>query len=616
MLASLVAQRPQPLSSSFALILSLAVLFALLATASGVAVRRRQALPEHAWWRVAGATFSSDEQERVTAYDHSDRERKALQDHAGVAREALAAFNGGSADRIAHRAVAGLEEFPRELASFLEARARGLERLTVVLFGRTKSGKSTLFAALTGQGFDGIGDGRQNVTRENRRARLGAVEVVDSPGISGVGSLPLEETTLAAVREADVVVVQITDDRLSREDLERIEQLAWPPRPVVIAVNIKAGDLERVVQRPDKVFREEDLDAHVGRLREGLPSFAGRHLPVVRYHALGAATARRSRWRRDRRALWEASGIEALLDQLRDVGVEATAAARRVPPALAERTAHRVDALLATCAEEARTQQEGEERGLAQVHGVMDEARGRRALARAAVDEHFSEAELTLIEAFAASDVDAYRDRVQQALDPAGLGRRIEEILNAIRTEMIEKFEELAEELEVLGVEVDDDFDEFEALWEEVQRDRRTLDDTARQRKRRRIVRAIIRGAVTGAAGVAGAAASGGPAAAAAGGAGDLAAKALLDRVLPDIEVPSQSRDAHLQRTRQFIEGRRRDALQTFQSTLESELLHPLEQRVVSPRLGSIGTLARFVATAEGQRQILSASPHSHEEKP
>lgn len=82
--------------------------------------------------------------------------------------------------------------------------------------------------------------------------------------------------------------------------------------------------------------------------------------------------------------------------------------------------------------------------------------------------------------------------------------------------------------------------------------------------------------------------------------------------------MPSQSRDAHLRRTRQLVESVRRDALTTFESTLESGLLQPLEQRLVPPRVEAIDTLAMFVATAEHHRQILrdAVDAYAYEETP
>lgn len=267
---------------SFALAVVVVALVGL-GVAGVVIAGARTRLPEHAWWRAAGAMFAADFSARSAAYADAAEQQGVLHERAVAAREDLEPFLDGAAEPMARDAIAALEELPRELASVLEGRERGLEKLTIVLFGCTKAGKSSLFAALTGEGFDGVGDGRQNVTRDNRRATLGHVEVVDSPGISGVGSKPLEATTLDAVHEADVLLVHVTDDRLSKEDLARIDALAWPSRPVIVAVNVKAADLRRIVERPDKVFRERDLGSQgAGRLLPRVECRSGKAISMAR----------------------------------------------------------------------------------------------------------------------------------------------------------------------------------------------------------------------------------------------------------------------------------------------------------------------------------------------
>ena len=114
--------------------------------------------------------------------------------------------------------------------------------------------------------------------------------------------------------------------------------------------------------------------------------------------------------------MWDASRIDGLLDQLEEVGPAATAAARLLPGAVVEHTTERLEEVLEDCAEHARAVRVGEKRALAQVRGVIEETRGRRAAARAAIDEHFANAQLGLIDALGETDLKAYRKHVKEVL--------------------------------------------------------------------------------------------------------------------------------------------------------------------------------------------------------
>jgi hypothetical protein len=217
---------------------------------------------------------------------------------------------------------------------------------------------------------------------------------------------------------------------------------------------------------------------------------------------------------------------------------------------------------------------------------------------------HFSETELALIGALAEPDADAYRDRVEHALGREALGRQLEELLDAARSEVVEKFEELVEELDVMGVDLGGDTSGVDAVWSHVQERRQKTEKTKSKRRTRGILRAVLRGAAA-AAGTAAGAFVAGPGAVAGGGAAMLAADRLLDAVLPEIVVPEQDRETQLRSIRDVVKRLRRDALKAFDSSLEKGLLGPLEERLVPPRLAAIQSLNAFVEAADRHRQVL-----------
>ncbi|MEH2116528.1 GTPase [Nostoc sp.] len=107
-----------------------------------------------------------------------------------------------------------LEELDR-VSESLRAKQRALKHFSIAFIGKTKAGKSTLHAIITGDGWDAIGVGKQRTTRFNRVYEWKNIRIIDTPGIGAPGGKSDEEIAESIIEESDVIcyVVTITIDR-------------------------------------------------------------------------------------------------------------------------------------------------------------------------------------------------------------------------------------------------------------------------------------------------------------------------------------------------------------------------------------------------------------------
>jgi len=104
----------------------------------------------------------------------------------------------------------------KELRERFEARAQHLDRISLVLFGCTGAGKSSLVEALSrGDGTRVSPDGRLDHTREIAVVRWEGCDLVDTPGIEGWAEAAerelIEREAHEALKRADLVILTFHD---------------------------------------------------------------------------------------------------------------------------------------------------------------------------------------------------------------------------------------------------------------------------------------------------------------------------------------------------------------------------------------------------------------------
>jgi predicted GTPase len=101
----------------------------------------------------------------------------------------------------------------------LNAKQRDLNHFSIAFMGKTKAGKSTLHAIITGEGWDAIGVGKQRTTRFNRVYEWKNIRIIDTPGIGAPGGKTDEEIAQSVIEESDVICYVVTNDSIQETSL-------------------------------------------------------------------------------------------------------------------------------------------------------------------------------------------------------------------------------------------------------------------------------------------------------------------------------------------------------------------------------------------------------------
>lgn len=110
---------------------------------------------------------------------------------------------------------------------------------TIVLYGRTMAGKSTLMEILTHGNGQSIGKGAQRTTLDVRDYYWNGLRVFDVPGTCSFGGKEDDELAFEAAKTADLALFLLTDDAPQPEEAERLGELRKLGKPVLGIINVK-----------------------------------------------------------------------------------------------------------------------------------------------------------------------------------------------------------------------------------------------------------------------------------------------------------------------------------------------------------------------------------------
>ena len=178
--------------------------------------------------------------------------------------------------------------------------------VTIMLFGRTRAGKSTTMEALTAGDGASIGVGRQHTTTEFRtyyyprrldggKPDTPALRIVDTPGIEGFEGDALAKMAERFIERSDHILFLLTDDKATADELERFGTIRTQGKGVTVLLNVKANDedLDLLVDNPALVFKQDEIDGHTRRICGYLEKRFGMFPPrVIPIHARAAWLAR------------------------------------------------------------------------------------------------------------------------------------------------------------------------------------------------------------------------------------------------------------------------------------------------------------------------------------
>ncbi len=114
-----------------------------------------------------------------------------------------------------------------------------MQNFTIVLYGRTMAGKSTLMEILRHGDGSTIGKGSQRTTRDVRGYEWEGLKIFDVPGTCSFGGQVDDKTALEAAKSADLALFLLTDDAPQPEEADRLAELKSLGKPVLGIVNVK-----------------------------------------------------------------------------------------------------------------------------------------------------------------------------------------------------------------------------------------------------------------------------------------------------------------------------------------------------------------------------------------
>ena len=168
-----------------------------------------------------------------------------------------------------------------------------LKDFKLVLFGRTKVGKSTVREALTKGNGSTIGKGGQSTTLEVNQYSWYNLKVYDTPGTlsvkdtdrdpSGIGEE--ERKALELLLRADISLFMFATDNIETAELEYLRKIAGKGKDILVLLNVKSdmSDYRKFLLRKKNLEISLERQAgHVNRIRE---AEAGKPFDILPIHA-------------------------------------------------------------------------------------------------------------------------------------------------------------------------------------------------------------------------------------------------------------------------------------------------------------------------------------------
>jgi len=354
------------------------------------------------------------------------------------------------------------------LRTDLLAKQRSLNRFCMAAVGRTKAGKSTVIATLTGRDQAAKGDGGQGFTRYNRAYTYCGIRLIDTPGIGAAGgqgdtSEQAEQRDSQVARsifpETDLVCFVMDSDSTTPCARELLQQLHDRGKAFIILLNVKAatqGGIDLCRQRLEAKFAhdgEQSISGNINAIRRDLSSVLGvqsaEAVPIIPIHAISAFKATYTVQDLAEKEAWrQLSRIDIFLEQLDQLITDQAPILRRRtlrdnPRRELERIAAELEGLIHSLQEQAKVFGVTEESALKQVVEIFVDL-DRSLMGR--LDDLFKKLEA---EATTFSN-DNYRKngseierRWRQVLERFDLNKKLEDELTWLKTELASRLDEL-----------------------------------------------------------------------------------------------------------------------------------------------------------------------------
>lgn len=199
----------------------------------------------------------------------------------------------------------------------LERQRESLKSFSIMLFGRTMAGKSTIREAITGGDGTTIGKGAQRTTRDIRQYQWNHLRIIDTPGFGAFNGDEDAEMARSILEQSDVVLFLISDDSIQESTLAELEHAYRLNKPLIFVINVKK-DLEKNIYRkksinnPDNyLYDEAKLYGHRERLRQEAAKMGmnPRSINIIPIHAQAAFLSTQQNYIEEKDDLYRISRI-------------------------------------------------------------------------------------------------------------------------------------------------------------------------------------------------------------------------------------------------------------------------------------------------------------------
>ena len=200
---------------------------------------------------------------------------------------------------------------------------------SIVVYGRTMAGKSTLMEILTHGNGKSIGKGAQRTTLDVRSYHWKGLKIVDVPGICSFDGREDDKLAFEEAKSADLILFLLTDNAPEADEAEALAQLKSLGKPVLGIINVKMSFNinEKDLDLPDLQDKLSDT-TRIDNICEQFKEFAKLHnqnwddIPFVHTHLNAAFQAQPERGNDDE--VYKASNFpkveEYILDKVRNDG--------------------------------------------------------------------------------------------------------------------------------------------------------------------------------------------------------------------------------------------------------------------------------------------------------
>jgi len=274
-----------------------------------------------------------------SALQSSRKALERLEQDLGSILEKLRRSNQGKAKNSSAQEVAEqleqsqkalTDEILRQLESLnasLKAKQRALNHFSIAFMGKTKAGKSTLHAIVTGEGWEAIGVGKQRTTRLNRVYEWKNIRIIDTPGIGAPGGQTDEQIARSVIDESDVICYVVTNDSIQETEFRFVNLLKAKAKPLIVLLNVKynlrdSRRLEHFLKNQAKFIdnrRNGVLKGHLDRIADYAASQGvENYFSVIPAMLLAAQLSREPEHKAVTDKLYAVSQVQGFLDSIRE----------------------------------------------------------------------------------------------------------------------------------------------------------------------------------------------------------------------------------------------------------------------------------------------------------